>query len=561
MSLASYRKKRDFSKTPEPSAARGTRGVGSAPRFVIQKHAASRLHYDFRLEIDGVLKSWALPKPPPFIKAEKRLAVEVEDHPLSYMLFEGVIPAGEYGGGTVMVWDTGTFEARPGGTSLRKQLATGKLHITLAGEKLRGEWHLVRTRGDGKQWLLIRGGSDMKPVSKKKDDTSVLSGKSMAALRGTAIPSSTMKTSVNRAARKSPKTSTATPRLNSQPLSAKSPPNPSVKSGRTTSRLLPFFEPMKARLTSAPPAGEWAYEIKLDGYRALAFVEGDRVDVLSRNNKDLARKFPEVAESLARLKTRGTVLDGEIVAMNSKGVSSFQLLQRREQGEEDAPLFYYVFDLPQHDGEDLRPLPLEVRRARLAKLLRKPVGVVRLSETVGHDGVKLMTQARRLGLEGLIGKRVGSVYETGRRSGAWIKLKTQREQEFVIGGYTEPAGGRQHLGALLTGVYDGGRLVFTGKVGTGFDDTSLRMLHRRFKSIARATCPFANLPETHRGRFGSGLTAAEMKNCHWVKPVLVAQVKFSEWTRDGKLRQPVFLGLREDKEARAVRREEADDGG
>lgn len=561
MSLASYRKKRDFSKTPEPSAARGTRRVGSAPRFVIQKHAASRLHYDFRLEIDGVLKSWALPKPPPFIKAEKRLAVEVEDHPLSYMLFEGVIPAGEYGGGTVMVWDTGTFEARSGGTSLRKQLAAGKLHITLTGEKLRGEWHLVRTRGEGKQWLLIRGGTDMKPVSKKSDDTSVLSGKSMAALRGSANSSPAIKTSVNRAARKSPKTSTATPRPNPPPLSAKSPPKPSLKSGRTTSRLLPFFEPMKARLTSAPPAGEWAYEIKLDGYRALAFLEEDRVDVLSRNNKDLARKFPEVAESLARLKTRGTVLDGEIVAMNSKGVSSFQLLQRREQGEEDAPLFYYVFDLPQHDGEDLRPLPLEVRRARLAKLLHKPVGVIRLSETVGHDGAKLMTQARRLGLEGLIGKRVGSVYETGRRSGAWIKLKTQREQEFVIGGYTDPAGGRQHLGALLTGVYDGGRLVFTGKVGTGFDDTSLRMLHRRFKSIARATCPFTNLPETHRGRFGSGLTAAEMKSCHWVKPVLVAQVKFSEWTRDGKLRQPVFLGLREDKEARAVRREEADGGG
>lgn len=550
MALTLYNTKRDFKKTPEPAGAKAS--SAAARRFVIQKHAASHLHYDFRLELDGVLKSWAVPKGPPFAKGEKRLAMEVEDHPVSYMQFEGVIPKGQYGGGTVMVWDIGTFE--PLSKSPLKDLAGGKLHFTLSGKKLTGEWYLVRTRrGDTKnQWLLIRGGADMKPVSDKADDTSALSGKNMKALEKGAVWTSNRK-DVSAPAR-------ATKAAKTREIK-KSRPTPQ-KSLKVSGKLLPFFEPMMAKLMTGVPPGEWTYEIKFDGYRALAFLDAaGTVILLSRNNKDLGAKFPEVVESLARLKARNTVIDGEIVAMNPKGISSFQLLQQHELGQEDSPLFYYAFDLPQQEGEDLRGLPLEERRERLGKLLRKPIGNIRFSETVGTDGDELSAQAQRLGLEGLIGKRVSSLYETGRRSGSWVKLKTHREQEFVLGGYTDPAGSRQHFGALLVGVYEGKKLIFTGKVGTGFNDARLRALLGKFKILERATCPFDNLPESKTGRYGSGITASEMKRCHWLKPVLVAQVKFAEWTRDGKLRQPVFVGLREDKKATAVRREEAKDGG
>ncbi len=318
---------------------------------------------------------------------------------------------------------------------------------------------------------------------------------------------------------------------------------------------------MMAKLLATVPSGEWRYEIKLDGYRALAFVDNaGHATLLSRNHKDFSAKFPEVVEALTKLNARNTVIDGEIVAMNPQGITSFPLLQQQESGEENAPLFYYTFDLPQHEGEDLRERPLEERRMRLKKLLRKPGGVLRFSETVGTEGDALLAQARRLGLEGLIGKRVGSRYETGRRSGAWVKLKTVREQEFVVGGYTAPAGGRTHFGALLVGVYAGRKLIFAGKVGTGFNTASLRSLHRMFQPLVRASCPFPDLPEARTGRYGGGITATEMKRCHWLDPVLVAQVRFTEWTRDGKLRHPVFVGLREDKKATAVRREEAADG-
>jgi bifunctional non-homologous end joining protein LigD len=542
MALALYNKKRDFKKTPEPAGAKAAKA--GAPRFVIQKHEASHLHYDFRLELDGVLKSWAVPKGPPFAKGEKRLAMEVEDHPVSYMKFEGVIPKGQYGGGTVMVWDIGTFE--PLSKAPLKDLAGGKLHFVLKGKKLNGEWYLVRTRrGEEKnQWLLIKGGEDMKPVTKKGDDTSALSGKNMKALESGAVWNS------NRAEKAAPAPAKRKAQVKAAPAS-----RPPKKPGKP----LKFFDPMKAKLMKDPPAGDWSYEIKFDGYRALAFLGKDGVELLSRNNKDLGSKFSEVVKSLQKLKTGATVLDGEIVALTPKGQSSFQLLQSLELGQEKPPLFFYVFDMPQQDGEDLRGLPLEERRERLEKLLRKPPGILRYSETVGGDGEKLLEQARGLGLEGVIGKRAGSLYETGRRSGAWIKLKTHREQEFVIGGYTDPEGGRKHFGALLMGVYEGKRLVYTGKVGSGYNDALLRTLGKRFKALAQEACPFANLPEAKAGRYGSGITRAEMKRCHWLKPELVAQVKFAEWTRDGKLRQPVFLGIREDKKAADVGREEPAD--
>ena len=439
MSLRDYKKKRDFSKTSEP---KGEVSVESAHRFVIQKHDATRLHYDFRLELEGTLKSWAVPKGIPFKKGEKRLAVQVEDHPVSYINFEGAIPKGEYGGGTVLVWDLGTFE--PLGKSPLKQLAGGKLHVVLNGKKLQGEWYLVRLR-DEKQWLLIRGGEDMRPVSRKLDDTSALSGKRMKELaKGDRVwrsgPAGTSRS--------------ATKSVNPAPL-----PD--------------FIEPMQAMLAESPPRGEWLYEIKFDGFRAIALRGGPEARLLSRNEKDFGGKFPEVLGSISELNVKDAVIDGEIVALDEKGISSFQLLQAFELGRKRPPIFYYAFDLLRLDGKDLRERPLSERKEMLGKLLKNPPGVIRFSASLGEDAEELLGRAREIGLEGLIGKRKNSQYETGRRSGAWIKLKLQREQEFVIGGYTAPGGTRKHFGALLVGVHEGQKLIFVGKVGTGFDTSSI----------------------------------------------------------------------------------------
>jgi bifunctional non-homologous end joining protein LigD len=521
VSLKDYKRKRDFSKTPEP---KGEVSAASRHRFVVQKHDATRLHYDFRLELGGTLKSWAVPKGIPFKKGEKRLAVQVEDHPVSYINFEGAIPKGEYGGGTVLVWDLGTFE--PLGKAPLKQLSTGKLHFVLNGKKLQGEWYLVRLR-DEKQWLLIRGGDDMRPVSKKLDDTSALSGMSMKELaKG------------DRLWRSGP---------------------PGERSGKKPGRLPPlpgFVEPMKALVAGAPPAGEWLYEIKFDGFRAIALKGGAEARLLSRNEKDFGAKFPEVIGSISELNVKDAVIDGEIVALDEKGISSFQLLQAFELGQKRPPIIYYAFDLLRLNGKNLIRVALSERKAMLSKVLKDPPGVVRFSASLGEDAEALLGRARELGLEGLIGKRKDSHYEPGRRSGAWIKLKLQHEQEFVIGGYTAPGGTRKHFGALLVGVHQGDEFVFVGKVGTGFDTALLRSLHSKFQKILRETCPFSNLPEGRGARYGQAVTAAEMKRCKWVEPKIVCQVKFTEWTRDQKLRQPVFLGVREDKDAADVVREQ-----
>jgi bifunctional non-homologous end joining protein LigD len=527
MSLKEYVRKRNFGKTPEPDDRKSKSKGGH--RFVIQKHDASRLHYDFRLELGGVLKSWAVPKGVPFAKGEKRLAVQTEDHPIAYIDFEGSIPEGQYGGGTVMVWDQGTYE--PLSKAPAKELAGGKLHFILEGSKLHGEWYLVRLR-EGNQWLLIRGGDDMKAVSKKQDDTSVLSGHSMKELsKGDRVwqsKSATHKSSSN------------------------------GKKPRSRAAPLPdFIEPMKAKLAAATPKGKWIYEIKFDGYRALALKGGSQARLLSRNQKDLGGKFPELMESILALPAQDAIVDGEIVALDEKGRSSFQLLQARELDQERPPLIFYAFDLLQLNGENLMDRPLEERKEMLSRLLGDKPGDIRFSAALDSTVKRLLEQVRKLGLEGLIGKRQGSLYEPGQRSGTWIKLKLQQEQEFVIGGYTNPEGSRQHFGSLLVGVQAKGALQFCGKVGTGFNAALLRSLHRDFQKIATDTCPFANLPEKRSGRWGQGVTAAEMKRCHWVKPTMVCQVKFAEWTRDGLLRQPVFLGLREDKDASEVVREKA----
>lgn len=527
MSFKEYIAKRDFKNTAEPVPRLAKR---TQHRFVIQKHDATRLHYDFRLELEGTLKSWALPKGLPFAHGEKHLAVHVEDHPVAYANFEGAIPKGQYGGGTVMVWDRGTYELLS--KAPLKDLQHGKLHFTLQGEKLRGEWYLVRLRGADNQWLIIRGGESMKPVSKKTDDLSVLSKQTMKQLsRGDRVRQSkeTMSKPVGRARAKA----------------TKAAPLPG------------FVEPMNAKLAVAPPTGDWFYEIKFDGWRALALKGGNQARLISRNENDFGGKFPEIMQSLAQLDAQDAIVDGEIVALDSQGRSSFQLLQAYDIGQEKPPLYYYAFDLLQLNGKDLKTLPVEKRKELLAKLLRKRPGTIRYSAGLGGNAEHLLEHARELGLEGLIGKREGSFYEAGRRSGAWIKLKLVCEQEFVIGGYTEPDGSRKCFGALIVGYYKNKDLIFAGKVGTGFNEKLLRSLHTHFQKIPRTECPFANLPMPSSGKWGQGITKAEMKFCHWVKPATVCQVKFGEWTRDGRLRHSVFLGIREDKNASEVVRERA----
>ncbi len=548
MSLGEYHKKRDFERTVEPRGARKVRGKGG--RYVIQKHAASRLHYDFRLEMGGTLKSWAVPKGIPFEKGEKHLAVQVEDHPVEYRDFEGIIPEGQYGGGTVMVWDAGTYESL--GSEAAKDLAAGKLHFALKGKKLKGEWTLVRIkRGDEKQWLLIKSGADLKSVSKKKDDESALTGRTMAKIAraraaewdAVAVPAS---------ARKQP----TAKRLPAAAKPAEAPK--SLRRLREPAAKQAFVAPMMATLVSAAPThGKWRYEVKFDGFRALAFHNGQEAQLFSRNAKDFNLRFPEIAAAVAALPLHDAILDGEIVALEADGRSSFQLLQGLETESERPPLVFYVFDLLRAAGRDLRDQPLEARRERLRKIVAGASELIKFSADIAGHSNALLTEVRRLGLEGLIGKKEESVYESGRRSRNWIKLKCVHEQEFVIGGYTPPEGSRKHFGALLVGVHEGKRLLFAGKVGTGFNAAVLQLVHEEMKRFAQPNCPFSDLPEKKQGRWAQNITPREMRLCRWVAPRLVCQVKFTEWTNDRKLRHPVFLGLRDDRPAGKVMRERA----
>ena len=324
-----------------------------------------------------------------------------------------------------------------------------------------------------------------------------------------------------------------------------------------SARLPDFVEAMKAKLVASMPAGDWIYEIKFDGYRALALRDGIETRVLSRSQKDLGKKFPEVKDSIAAVDVQNAIFDGEIVALDEKGRSSFQLLQAFAMGQERPPIVYYAFDLLWLNGKDFQSLPIEERKAKLEELLKNPPGVIRYSVSFVKEIPELLARTRKLGLEGLIGKRSASKYEAGKRSGAWIKVKLHQEQEFVIGGYTEPEGSRKYFGALLVGFYEGKNFEFAGRVGTGFSDKLLRSLYLELNKIRVNECPFFNLPAAGRSRWDQGLTAAEMKRCHWVKPAMVCQIKFTEWTRDDRLRQPVFLGIREDKNANEVFREKA----
>lgn len=561
MGLKEYKAKRNFTVTAEPAGGKPLpKAVKGASRFVIQKHDATRLHYDFRLQMEGVLKSWAVPKGLPWGKGEKHLAVEVEDHPIEYESFEGIIPHGQYGGGTVMVWDQGTYYVF--GEDPPKALREGRLHIVLHGEKAHGEWALIRTRMEaGKpQWLLLKSGESLPEISTKRDDQSVKTGRTMkqiaeqrdaewqsnrsAAENATHSAPAAVKTKSARKA-KVIGTKKAVVETGLAPELSKLP------AGKPR-----FIVPMKPKLLEAPPpAGDWLYELKFDGIRLIAVKNGAKVNLISRNGNELAACFPEIADAVRALGVENCVVDGEVVALDEAGRSSFQLLQALEMEGRKSPVYYYVFDLLQAEGRSLLGATLETRKQHLEQLCVGVGDPIRYSGEIGGDPAHLLVEVKRRGLEGVIGKQRGSIYEPDRRSGAWIKLKVLNEQEFVIGGYTPPAGSRKHFGALLVGYYEGKRLLFAGKVGTGFNATLLASIHKTLKEEERADCPFADLPSKQGGKWVQGITPAMMRRCSWANPVLVCQLKFAEWTRDAKLRQPVFLGLREDKAATQVKRE------
>jgi bifunctional non-homologous end joining protein LigD len=572
MGLTEYKRKRDFKKTAEPAGGKPLPGkIKGASRFVIQKHAARRLHYDFRLEMERVLKSWALPKGLPWKRAEKHLAVEVEDHPIEYEDFEGIIPEGQYGGGTVMVWDRGSY--RVYGEQPVKSLKEGKLHLVLDGEKAKGEWTLVRIRGrdDAKnQWLILKTGDDAKPISKKLEDRSVKTGRTMKQIaeardaewesgrEADENPASQFKARIRAALKKKEKDEVVG--LAHRLPAAKR----GNRSGRPTMASLPdlpsgkarFIEPMKAKLVEKPPAiGDWIYELKFDGIRLIAVKKDEKVSLLSRNQNELAERFPEIVEAVTSLPARECVIDGEVVTLDEEGRSSFQLLQAREMEGRKSPVYFYAFDLLQLEGKSLLSLPLEARKNVLEKLCAGAGDPIRHSGAIGGDAERLLEEVKRRGLEGIIGKQRNSVYEPGRRGGAWIKLKCVHEQEFVIGGYTPPQGARKHFGAILVGYYENKKLVFAGKVGTGFTAKSLSMFYKKFQKEGRDDCPFVDLPSKQNGQWVQDITPSMMRKMHWVKPVFVCEIKFAEWTRDKKLRAPVFLGLREDKKPSEVVRE------
>jgi bifunctional non-homologous end joining protein LigD len=576
MGLKEYKRKRDFSATSEPKGAKPLpKAVKRASRFVIQKHDARRLHYDFRLQLEGVLKSWAVPKGLPWRRGEKHLAVEVEDHPVDYATFEGIIPNGQYGGGTVMVWDRGTYYVY--GEQPVKSLHDGKLHLVLDGKKAKGEWTLVRIRGrddEKNQWLILKTGADAKPISKKLEDQSVKTGRTMkqiAQARDAEWESNREEKNANatsrfkarlRAAIKKKQNAGTKDKIVRQ---AHRLPNtkPGNRSGRPTiaSLHLPsakprFIEPMKAKLADQPPKGSnWVYELKFDGIRLIAVKIDKKISLLSRNQNELAGRFPEIVEAVKRLPARECVIDGEVVALDEQGRSSFQLLQAREMEGQKSPIYFYAFDLLQLDGKGLISLPLEARKNVLGKLCADVGDPIRYSGEIGGDAELLLDEVKRRGLEGIVGKQRNSVYEPGRRSGAWIKLKCVNEQEFVIGGYTPPQGARKYFGAILVGYYKDKKLVFAGKVGAGFTTKSLAMLHKKFRAEERDDCPFVDLPSKQNGHWVQGITPSMMRKMHWVNPEFVAEIKFAEWTRDKKLRAPVFLGLREDKKPGDVVRE------
>lgn len=543
MPLADYHRKRHFSRTSEPT---GNEHARPGSRFVVQKHDASHLHYDFRLELDGVLKSWAVPHGPCLDPSQKRLAVQVEDHPVEYGSFEGTIPAGEYGGGTVLLWDRGTWTPQGDPDSGYRD---GKLKFELHGQKLHGSWNLIRMRpkpGEKrKNWLLIKEqDSEAVPLAEtdilEEHPESVASGRSLEQIAGNARPKRSTRSKGNKS-RNAAKLASRTSRPHSKTNSSTSKSD--------TGKKAPFLkrvEPELALLVKTPPEGsEWLHEAKFDGYRILCHLNQAKVVLRSRNQLDWTSRFPEIAAAIRELPARQAVLDGELVALQPDGTSSFQELQMALTANETSELKYYAFDLLYCDGYDLRGLTLEERRHKLAELIPEDrAGLLRFSSNLKGTGAEAFRHASQRGFEGIISKRRDQPYRSG-RIGDWLKTKGIQQDEFVIGGFTDSSSHRKELGALLIGYYDAeGRFIYCGKVGTGYSEQTLRELYTLLAARERKTTPFTN--HNHIGN---------SRGVHWVRPALVAQIGYSNWTRDGRLRQPVFHGLREDKAARTVVRD------
>jgi bifunctional non-homologous end joining protein LigD len=537
--LREYRRKRDFTVTPEPSGAARTAGTGDS--FVVQKHAATRLHYDFRLELDDVLLSWAVPKGPSLDPGAKRLAMRTEDHPVEYGGFEGVIPEGEYGGGTVLLWDRGAWE--PIGDP-RAGLTKGKLEFVLHGEKLRGRWTLVRIRGRetrdaGKAWLLIKGRDDAARAAGDYEVTKALPRSvatervldDIAHERDRVWHSS--KPGQGKSVRR-PASSRA-----SRGVDAASLP------GARRASLPAFVAPQLATLVATAPAGdEWLHEMKFDGYRVLCRIDRGSVRLLSRNGKDWTDRVPGIARAAARLGVGAAMLDGEVAVVLPNGVTSFNALQNALGGAGGDEPVYFVFDLVHLDGSDLTRTPLEERKRALRAVLEAGNAgpTLRYSDHVAGNGEAFLRHACRMALEGVVSKRRDAPYESG-RGRSWLKAKCIQEQEFVVGGFTDPEGRRTGIGALLLGVHDAdGELVYVGKVGTGFSAREAVALRQRLAKLEIANPPFARRPP------GAG-------RAHWVRPEVVGEVEFTEWTPDGRLRHPSWKGVREDKRASEVVRE------
>jgi bifunctional non-homologous end joining protein LigD len=532
MGLEAYRSKRDFRQTPEPSGKPKIKQAGRL--FVVQKHAARSLHYDFRLELDGTLKSWAVPKGPSLDPSEKRLAVHVEDHPVEYGGFEGIIPPNQYGSGTVLIWDRGTWE--PVGDP-RRGYRTGKLKFRLMGERLHGGWVLMRMGRNAEakdNWLLIKEKDDKArsgPMPAVESvQTSVVSGRDLAQIS---------------AGKKCKVWQSKTPK---KPPDVPSGSDFSAFQGARKASMFPAPRPQLATLVpTAPEEKNWLHEIKYDGYRILCRLKAGKATLYTRAGKDWTRCFSNVAKAAAELPAQQAWLDGEVVAVDADGATSFQALQNALNEEKPRDLIYYIFDVLYLDGYDLRDVSLIERKQIVAGLCSAAdtQGPIRYSDHVASDGRSFYDLVCKRRLEGIISKRKDAPYREG-RSRNWIKVKCLNRQEFVIGGFTEPSGSRKGFGALLLGVYDlSGHLHYSGRVGTGFNEDTLRHLHAGLKRLARKTSPFINPPE--------GVAA---RNVHWVKPHMVAEVSFTEWTDDGVLRHPSYLGLREDKPAHQVVRED-----
>ncbi|GLR54074.1 DNA ligase D [Shinella yambaruensis] len=534
-----YRQKRDFKTTSEPRGRKARKGGHS---FVIQKHDATRLHYDFRIEMDGVLKSWAVTRGPSLVPSEKRLAVHVEDHPLAYGDFEGTIPKGEYGGGTVIVWDRGTWA--PIGDA-RKAYAKGHLEFTLDGEKLHGRWHLVRMHGKPgekrENWLLIKGDDEFAMPDGDDDllderPESVKTGRDITDVAGEE-PGWSSKT--GRIRKSSGRKAKADP-VKAEPETEA--PDPSGLKGARKASLPDFLPPMLATLAAAPPPGaRWLHEIKFDGYRLQARIEAGRVKLLTRSGLDWTKKFGKpVVAALAALPVGKALIDGELVVETGAGASDFSALQADLSAGRNDRFTIYVFDLLHLDGYDLTRLPLEARKALLEKLVPETGGILRYSGHFDENGALVLRHACRLSLEGVVSKLRDAPYREGRSKG-WIKSKCSARQEFVIGGYAPSTVSRQAIGSLLLGVYKNGKLEPVGRVGTGFSTPVAADL---FKRLSRM--------RTDESPFGRKLTAEEARQARYVRPDLVAEVEFRAWTADGHLRHASFRGLREDKPAREV---------